>query len=304
MTFEFINLEEPDQTALRGKAKQNRLLEKRIQERNAWERKKFETFSNSEEVDATFPLIDAQDCEYPEVLLPSFEEAEREIPDSEVPRSKLKALCSSAFTRFVSECSLHLCGPGGTVTPVDGSIMHLHYVPLNCETFSAHRTAGGNDGVVTIPPNIGCPWSFVDKKYYSVDCRGKLRELLEASEELSKRSGGPVPEVEISRLQYLAKLAPLAQRLSPFEGHVLVIPESEIPDRKAIRQRLGIAPDSKKHSGRPAKKHRAAATYKKLFPIGHEGKTRKQVLREIERHSGILVAWSTLEQGLKGESEE
>ncbi|MCA0857277.1 hypothetical protein [Phaeobacter italicus] len=299
MAFEFINLEETDQTALRGKAKQDRLLEKRIHEHNIRERKRFGKVSRSEEVAPTVPSIDAQDPEYPEMVIPSSEEANRAIPDSEVPRSKLRALCSSAFTRFLSECSLHLCGPGGAVTPVDGSIMELHYVPLQCETFSARQTAKGSNGVVKIPPNQGCPWSFVDTTHYSVDCRDKLQELWEAREELSKRSGGPVPEMDLSRLQYLARLAPIAHGLLPFEGHVLVIPESEAPDRKIIQKHLGIRLESDAKPGRPAKKHLAATAYKELFPSGHGDMTHKEVLQKIRQHLGHAVDWRTLLKGLE-----
>lgn len=299
MAFEFNNLEEPEQTALTGKVKLHILLEKRIREFNARERKRSGIVPSSDEVDLASPTIDTRGSEYSEVLPPSLEEAEREITDSEVSRSELRQRCSSAFTRFHSECSLHLCGPGGTVTPVDGSIMNLHYVPLKCETFTANRTAKGYDRVIRIPPNLGSPWSFVDKTHYSVDCRDKLQELLVAREELSRRSGGSVPQLELSRLQYLAKLAPIAQGLLPFEGHVLVIPESAAPDRKIIRKHLGIALEGETKPGRPAKKHLAATTYKELFPSGHGDMTHKQVLQKIREHSGHEVDWRTLLKGLE-----
>lgn len=302
MAFDFSNLEELERTALRGKVKQSLLWKKRFREFCPREQEEIGSVSILTKADLDTPKIDAHYSDYPKVLMPSLEEAEREISDSDVSILELRDRCSSAFTRFCSKCSLFLCGPDGTVTPVDGSVMNLHYIPLKSETFTETSATQRYGEFVRIPPNQGLPWSFVDTTHFSIDCRDKLREFWEARDELNERSGGPIPETQLFRLQYLAKLAPLAQRLLPLEGHVLVIPENEAPDRKSIRMHLGIAldSDSTKHSGRPPKKHRAAEAYKELFPNGHEGKTRKQVLRQIEKHSGVRVAWSTLEQGLRG----
>lgn len=51
--------------------------------------------------------------------------------------------------------------------------------------------------------------------------------------------------------------------------------------------------------GRPRKREEAALAYSAEFPTGHDGLSRKEVLKSLREQHGIIVSWDTLQTGLR-----
>jgi hypothetical protein len=88
--------------------------------------------------------------------------------------------------------------------------------------------------------------------------------------------------------------------LGPFAGWSVCFPHAEISHGKAAMVELWTQwqrqPDPS--VGRPRERDKVAAAYKKHFPDGHAGFTRKEVLRVLEEREDLVVSVDTLKRAL------
>lgn len=270
--FDFESHDEDTQRQIMDKLKQNFSLERHLIQSNPWDCKKFEV---------------------------TLSKASEFVSDREISSGSKSRFCSAAFSRFLSEQELFLSGPSEKVIPVDQTILQLHYFAAGDETTTLFEADTDKLGVATNTNDAEVPWSFIEGEYLSVRCREKVSALAAARAKTKSPNFRSYDAIERKRLRNAAALEPIARLLLPFEGMVLALQESDIPDQKEIREFLNLEPLKKGSLGRPNKGLAAAETYRVLFPNGHEGNTHKEVLRAIEQNSGITVTWNTLLAGCK-----